>query len=184
MNGRIFLGAGILVCGLNGTGKSTLGRALAQKLGYHFIDNEDLYFPKTDPEYLYASPRTREEVEGLLFNEIKAHKNFIFAAVKGDYGDDFCSLLYYTVLITVPREIRLQRVKDRSFQKFGDRSLPGGDLYERERHFFELVSSRAENTVEDWARSLRCPILRVDGTRPVAESVAFILSRVQNSVSP
>ena len=32
---------GILVCGLNGTGKSTLGRILAVRLGYAFIDNED-----------------------------------------------------------------------------------------------------------------------------------------------
>ena len=32
---------GILICGLNGTGKSTLGRMLAERLGYCFIDNED-----------------------------------------------------------------------------------------------------------------------------------------------
>ena len=39
---------GILICGLNGTGKSTLGRMLADRMGYEFIDNEDLFFPKTD----------------------------------------------------------------------------------------------------------------------------------------
>ena len=36
---------GILICGLNGTGKSTLGKMLADRLGYEFIDNEDLCFP-------------------------------------------------------------------------------------------------------------------------------------------
>lgn len=45
------MGAGIMVCGLNGSGKSTLGKALAEKLGFHFIDNEDLFFPKTNPNY-------------------------------------------------------------------------------------------------------------------------------------
>ena len=60
------MGTGVLLCGLNGVGKSTLGRALAEKMGAHFIDNEDLYFPKTDPEYLYAASRSREEVEELL----------------------------------------------------------------------------------------------------------------------
>ena len=34
---------GILICGLNGTGKSALGRILADRLGYEFIDNEDLF---------------------------------------------------------------------------------------------------------------------------------------------
>ena len=42
---------GILICGLNGTGKSTLGRMLAERLGYGFIDNEDLYFPKNESSY-------------------------------------------------------------------------------------------------------------------------------------
>lgn len=46
------MGIGIIVCGLNGTGKSTLGKALVEKLNFHFIDNENLYFPKTDPYYL------------------------------------------------------------------------------------------------------------------------------------
>lgn len=45
------MGMGIIVCGLNGSGKSTLGKALAEKLHFHFIDNEDLYFPKTDAHY-------------------------------------------------------------------------------------------------------------------------------------
>ena len=31
------MGTGIIVCGLNGTGKSTLGKALAEELGHHFI---------------------------------------------------------------------------------------------------------------------------------------------------
>lgn len=184
MSGQNFTGTGILVCGLNGAGKSTLGRALAEKLNFHFIDNEDLYFPKTDPKYLYASPRTREEVEKLLFDEIRAHKSFIFASVKGDYGEDLCAHLRCAVLISVPRELRLQRVKNRSFQKFGDRILPGGDLYEREKDFLDLVSSRSENMVEDWARSLRCPIIRVDGTKPAAENVAFILRRIESESTP
>ena len=81
------MGTGIMICGLNGAGKSTLGRALAEKLHFYFIDNEDLFFPKTDPNYIYASPRTHEEAEKMLFHEMKAHENFVFAAVKGDYGE-------------------------------------------------------------------------------------------------
>lgn len=91
------MGTGIIICGLNGTGKSTLGKALAEKLNFYFIDNEDLYFHKTDSIYIYADPRTHEEVEELLFDEIKAHGNFIFSSVKGDYGESvypFFSMLY------------------------------------------------------------------------------------------
>ena len=173
------MGIGILVCGLNGSGKSTLGKALAEKLGFHFIDNEDLFFPKLDPEYLYAAPRSKEEVIKLLMDEVRAHDNFIFAAVKGNYGEGILSFYKYAVLIDVPRKIRLQRVKNRSYQKFGDRMLPGGDLYEREEAFFDLVNSRGEQEVEEWAKSLTCPIIRIDGTKLIEDNLVLITEQLQ-----
>ena len=174
------MGTGIIVCGLNGAGKSTLGKALAEKLDFHFIDNEELYFPKTDLHYTYASPRTRKEVEQLLFSEIKTHKDFVFASVKGDYGETIYPFFQYAVLLDVPRDIRLKRVKERSFQKFGSRMLYGGDLYEQEENFFDLVKSRAENTVEEWVESLSCPVIRIDGTKSIEENVKFIIERIRN----
>lgn len=173
------MGTGILVCGLNGAGKSTLGKALAEKLHFHFIDNEDLYFPKTNPDYIYASPRTRAEVEKLLLDEIKTHENFVFTSVKGDYGEAVCSFFNIIVLLAVPRVLRIQRVQNRSFQKFGNRMLPGGDLYEQEKHFLDFVKARAENSVEEWIQSMDCPVLRADGTKPVEENVRFIIEQLQ-----
>lgn len=173
------MGTGIIICGLNGAGKSTLGKALAEKLNFHFIDNEDLYFPKTDPHYLYASPRTRKEVEELLLNEIESHENFVFASVKGDYGEIFYPFWHYAVLIEVPKDIRIQRVKNRSFAKFGSRMLSGGDLYEQEKYFFDLVKSRAENSVEEWTKSLNCPVIRIDGTKTIAENINFITEHIR-----
>lgn len=174
------MGMGIIVCGLNGSGKSTLGKALAEKLEYHFIDNEDLYFPKTNPNYVYASPRTREEVEKLLFLEINAHENFVFASVKGDYGEHIYPFFQYVVLTDVPKNIRIQRVRNRSYRKFGNRMRMGGDLYEQEERFFELVKSRPENTVEEWIQFLKCPIVRVDGTKSIEGNVDFIIRQLQN----
>lgn len=174
------MGTGIIICGLNGAGKSTLGKALAEKLNFYFIDSEGLYFPKEATHYIYASPRTRDEVEKILLHELISHENFVFASVKGDYGKTIVPLFQYAILIEVPKDIRIQRVKNRSFQKFGHRMLPGGDLYELEDGFFRLVESRAEDTVEEWARSLRCPVIRIDGTKPVQKNIALIMDQVQH----
>ena len=173
------MGVGILMCGLNGAGKSTLGKALAAALNFHFIDAESLYFPKTDSDSPYASQRTHKEAETLFFREIRAHENFVFASVKGNFGDGVCPFFRYAVLIDVPKEVRVQRVRQRSFEKFGDRMLPGGDLYEQEARFFELVRSRDEHTVEKWISSLSCPVIRVDGTRTVTENVTFIIGQMR-----
>ena len=174
------MGIGIIICGLNGSGKSTLGKTLAEKLDFHFVDIEDLYFPKMNSSYVYSSSRTHAEVEKLLFDEIKAHENFVLASVKGDFGKHIYPFFQYAVLIDVPRDIRIQRVRDRSFQKFGNRMLIGGDLYEQEEKFFEFVKTRPENTVEEWIQSLKCQIIRIDGTKSIEENVYFIIEQIQS----
>ena len=165
---------GLIICGMNGSGKSTLGRALAESLGWRFIDNEDLYFPKDDPDYLFARQRTQEEVERLLLEEVQRDDRFVFAAVKGNYGDAVLPYYRAAVMVEVPRELRLQRVQQRSLDKFGDRAKHGGDLYEREKWFFDHISARPEDYAARWLETVEIPVLRVDGTRPVGENIAVI----------
>ena len=172
------MGIGIQICGLNGCGKSTLGKALAKELDFCFIDNENLYFTRTDAKKPYTNPKSRDEVERLLMDEVYEHRDFVFAAVKGDYGAEIIPLYNYVVLIEVPKEIRLQRVRSRSFQKFGNRILPDGDLYEQEEAFFQMVASREEDYVEKWVQTLNCPVIKVDGAKPVEENIEFLIRQM------
>jgi len=173
---------GVLICGLNGVGKSTLGRRLAQRLGWQFIDNEELYFPKRDTKYAYSDPRGKEEVIRLLEERIEKDRRFVFAAVKGDYGEKLVSLLDYAIVVEVPREIRLARVRERSFWKFGERIHEGGDLAQRENAWFSLVESRPEDYVETWLATVDCPVFRIDGTRPIGENVEYLASVLTQAI--
>ena len=165
---------GLIICGMNGSGKSTLGRALAESLGWRFIDNEDLYFPKADPAHPFAVERTQEEVERLLLAEVRRDERFVFAAVRGNYGAAVLPYYKAAVLVEVPRKTRLERVQARFFAKFGERMLPGGDLYESEKRFYDLVAARPEDYATRWLDTVDIPVLRVDGTRPVGENVPLI----------
>ena len=167
---------GILICGLNGVGKSTLGRILADRLGYEFIDNEDLFFPKTDPSYMFSGPRSEEEAIRLLEERISGNNRFVFAAVRGSYGGKLIASLDHIVLIEVPKQIRSRRVRDRSYQKFGDRVLPGGDLYDQESRWFALTDGRPDAYVTDWLETVDCPVIRIDGTLPVEGNVDYLIS--------
>ena len=166
---------GILICGHNGTGKSTLGKELALALGYQFIDNEDLFFPKTDESYMFSSPRNKKEVITSLEEMIEKNDHFIFAAVKGDYGDKLIKAIDYVILIEVPKNIRYKRVRERSYQKFGERIKEDGDLFEKESKWFSIVESRPENYVTSWLGNISCPIIRIDGTLPIAQNIDFLL---------
>ena len=51
---------GICVCRLNGCGKTTLARALAEALKFRHMDAEDYYFRESANPY--SNARTQEEV--------------------------------------------------------------------------------------------------------------------------
>ena len=174
------MGIGIMVCGLNGCGKSTLGKALAQELGFRFIDNEYLFFSRIEMDEPYTNPRSRYEAEKLFAQEVREHDNFVFAAVTGDYAKNIDDLYQYVILIDVPKELCMQRVRNRSFMKFGKRMLQGGDLYESEEAFFEFVDKRPEDHVQKWVETLKCPIIRVDGTKSIEENIDFIKWFINN----
>ena len=173
------MGTGIMICGMNGSGKSTLGKALAERINFRFIDNENLYFQRSASNEPYGAGRSKEEVIRLLMEEVRQYPDFVFVAVKGDYGHDILPLYNYIVMVEVPRDIRLERVRNRSFMKFGERMLPGGDLYEKEEQWFKLVESRPETYAEEWLKSMDCPVIRVDGTKPVEENIDYILGQIK-----
>lgn len=56
--------------------------------------------------------------------------------------------------------------------------LTGRDLHEQEKRFFEPVKSRAENTVDEWIQLLSCPIIRIDGTKPIESNIDFIIKQI------
>ena len=167
---------GILICGLNGAGKSTLGKALASRMGYAFIDTEDLYFPEKDSVFDYSNPRSKEEVVRSLESKIKDNSRFVFASVKGDYGNEFINALDHIVLVDVPKDVRNQRVRARSLQKLGGKMLPGGDLYEKEQKWFAIVDRRPDDYVLTWLKTIKCPVIRVDGTLPVEDNIKYLMS--------
>jgi shikimate kinase len=168
----------IIVCGGNGAGKSTLGKKLAQALSLPFLDIEDYYFPKTDRRYLYAVQRSAEEAISLLHMDVEQTDGFVLAAVKADYSAEISKRFTCAVFVEVPKETRMQRVRERSYGKFGDRMLPGGDLYSREQRFFQLVESRTEDPIRSWLAGLSIPVISVDGRRPPQENVRELIDRL------
>lgn len=168
----------IIICGLNGAGKSTLGKALAEQLHYEFRDIEDYYFPKTDDKYEYSVLRTEEEVAALLLKDLEENENVVLASVRGNYSKQIEKLFDLAVCIDIPKEIRMARVRKRSNDKFGNRMLPGGDLYESEERFFKMVAARSDDHAKRWLTELSCPVISIDGTAEVATNVEIILKRI------
>ena len=168
------MSCGICICGLNGSGKTTLAGALSKELNFKHMDIEQYYFTFSDNPYL--SSRTREEVERLLLEDIKQNPQFVFSAVNGDITSEINENYTLVVYLDVPLDIRMKRIRQRAVDKFGDRVLPGGDMYEQEEKFFAYAEKRTPEKVENWLKTVSCKVIRLDGTKPIQENVGLIKS--------
>jgi thymidylate kinase len=162
---------GIAIVGLNGSGKTTLGRVLAERLEYFRIDVEDYYFPA---EGAFDSPRGRDEVERMMLADIEKHGDFVLSAVCADFAsiEKYYDLVVY---LEAPKEERMERIRQRSADRFGERVLPGGDLYESEEKFFAFAAKRTPEKIEKWLASGECHILRLDSSKNTNELIGEIM---------
>jgi hypothetical protein len=72
----------------------------------------------------------------------------------------------------------MARVRKRSNDKFGNRMLPGGALYESEERFFKMVEERSDDHAKGWLKDLTCPVICIDGTVEVATNVEILLNDI------
>lgn len=168
---------GIIIFGANGSGKTTLGRELARVLKYKHMDIEDYYFHKSDVPY--SNPRSREDCIKLMLADIEKYHSFVISAVNGDFGDEITSMYDLAIFLTAPSEIRIERIKYRAYEQYGERVCKGGDMYKQELKFYDFVASRSLTPMEQWAKTLACPVVQLDGTQPVEELIRYILRKIQ-----
>ncbi len=169
----------IVICGLNGSGKTTLGRKLANVIKYKHIDIEDYYFVDNN-DYKYENSITKDEVVKKIERDFNKYNNIVFTACKGDYGN-LSGMYDFAILIRLDKETRLKRVKERSYKQFGDRILENGDLYEREKNFFNKIYKKDELEIIEWFRNLKCNKIELDGLKSTDKNIKIILSELNIS---
>lgn len=163
---------GIIIVGLNGSGKSTICHELADLLNYRRMDVEDYYFLDSDTSY--TKSRTREEVKQLMLDDIKFYHNYVLSSVGCNWGSEIVSTYKLAILLYAPLQVRLERIKQREITRFGNRVLEGGDMYESQRRFHDMVASRSAEDIKQQTSSLACPVLEIKATLPVKEIIGLI----------
>ena len=119
-----------------------------------------------------------EEIVKLLYTDLCQNENIIFAGVRGNYSPEIATMFTNAVFVKVPKEIRMERVRSRAFNKFGDRVLQGGDLYEREKDFYDIIEKRTDEVVTNWLETLNIHVITIDGRKPIEENVAYIIQAI------
>ena len=115
-------------------------------------------------------------MQQLLLKDMQTYNRFVFSAVNGDMGEEINAMYRCAIYLSAPLALRLERIGQRSYDKFGKRVQPSGDMYEQEQQFFDFAATRSMEKTERWLRMLSCPVIKADGTKEISENVKWILS--------
>ena len=172
----------INLLGASGAGVSTLGRALAARLSVPHWDSDDFYHAPSDPPFQVQ--RTPHERCELLTQACPANGAWVLSG--GVVGWEPVPRLGVTHLVFVltPTTIRLERLRQRERERFGERVLAGGDMFEIHQDFIAWaarydagdVDGKTRARHEEYLRTQRMPVIRCNGDLPIADNVAALLT--------
>jgi len=188
---------GIAVFGLNGSGKSTIAHALAKRTGRFVIDSEDYYFPeqsasrvhalecgeRIETEHLGEMPfsvsRTKDEAQAAMLADMRAHPRFVLVSVSANWPDEILGRIGIAFVLQAPAQERVRRIQAREELRFGERVLPGGDMYEQQSEFRKIAFERDPAQVKQSMERLRCPAFVLDGLRSMEENLLEMLAQTE-----
>lgn len=177
---------GIIIFGAMGVGDTTLGKSVAEKLCVPHIDPDDYHW-RWDANIPYTVFRSRQARTKLIMQTISAAPRFVMSGSMWSIREYFASFFELAVFLTAPAETCAERLRSRSIARWGSRVLPGGDMYEASgvyRDYLACANAYDQDIRpqmcrlqhEQWARELPCPVLRLDGTLPIAENTDVVVS--------
>lgn len=136
-----------------------------------------------------ARKRELSKRQKLLGEAIASQARCVISGSLCGWGDMFMPKFGLVILLETPTEIRLERLKQREYSRFGSRILPGGDMYDNHIEFLEWAAKydaageeqRSRALHARWLRRVYCPVVQVDGTRPVQETLAGLAGVIRQS---
>ena len=165
----------IHITGAPGAGCTTLGRALAERLGVPCIDTDDYYWHATVP--LFQKKRDPVERNAALEHELAQQPQRV--VVSGSvmlWGSSLDDAFDLVVFLRVPDEVRMPRLIQRETERFGTPDpefIDWASTYETAD-----MTTRSRALHEWWLAQRNCAILRIEGEYTVEESVVRILSHL------
>ncbi len=157
----------IHIFGASGSGTTTIAQGICRKINYlHFDSDNYFWLPTTAP---FTVERDRQECMDLMKKDLQGHTQWILSGSITGWGEILLPLFDLVVFVYVPQDIRIERLKRREIERYGDRVLFGGDRYKESLDFIEWAAAydvgtrngRNLSKHEAWLEKITCPVLRI-----------------------
>lgn len=171
------------IFGASGSGTTTIAKIIRDRLGHEHFDSDNYFWQNTkDP---FTVERQRDECLQLMKDEIGHCNKWVLSGSLSGWGEELFTYFDLVVFVYVPKEIRLERLKKREYERYGERVLPGGNRYEQSNSFLEWAMAYDNGTRngrslpkhEALLRTVECPVIRIENIY-LEESVKSVVNAV------
>ncbi len=173
--------ARIHILGASGSGTSTLGSALARRLGVAHADSDSFYWLPTDQPYTTA--RLPKDRQALLERRLPVNGDWVFSGAATKWAASLEPCYDLVVFLRLDPTIRMARLRKREASRWGNRIQPGGDMEKINAAFLTWAEAydtagslrRGLVTHEAWLIDQPGQVLRLDSSVPVDDLVGAVL---------
>ncbi|HYI04893.1 MAG TPA: AAA family ATPase [Reyranella sp.] len=174
------------VLGASGAGTTTLGAALANRLGYPHVDADSLFWLPTDPPFTKKRPRDKRQA--MLLRLLPAAGQWVFSGSAPEWARPIEPSYDLVVFLWLDPAARMERLRRREAVRYGKRIEAGGDMAVASADFLKWAEAYDTAGPEQrslighaaWLATLKAPVLRLDSAVALKDLVSAVLSRLES----
>lgn len=174
------------IFGASGSGVTTLGNALSNKLNIPYFDSDDFFWEKSNPPFTVR--RDAGERNNLIKTATAQHNDWIVGGSMINWGDNLLPFDLITFL-WIPPNIRIERLKQREFGRYGDIIVTNPERRKLYNDFIEWatdydhdtgISTRTLKAHEAWLKKKSAtPIIEIRGNYTTEERIDIIMKHLK-----
>ena len=156
------------IFGASGAGTTTIAKIISKQLGYKHFDSDDYFWLQTAKPFTVERERT--ECMKMMDEDLSANDKWVLSGSIVNWGNILIPYFDLVVFVYVPTEIRLERLKKREHERYGQEILYGRSRYKESLEFLSWAAAYDEGTRngrslpkhEEWLKNISCSTLRIN----------------------
>ena len=134
----------IHIFGASGSGTITISQKVCGYTGYsHFDSDSYFWLPTPGP---FTVTRGRGDHAALMDRDLNSSPHWVLSGSVTGWYDELVSVFDLIVFVYVPTDIRVERLRRREAERYGDAILPGNSRHQASAEFIEWASAYDSGT--------------------------------------
>ncbi|MFC0780641.1 adenylate kinase [Flavobacterium sp. HJSW_4] len=177
----------IHIFGASGSGVTTTGKALAEKMHFEYLDSDDYFWETTGvPFTLKRDPEVRNSK---IKSDLESLGNWILGGSIFEWGENVFPDFDLVVFLWIPSQIRMERLKKREFERYGNVIYNDPERIQQFENFIKWaedydnntgIASRNFEAHKKWLASINFDVLEISGDLTLEQRIDIILNKIKN----